>query len=561
MKPSVDNSTALDKAFHWERSRANKPYLTQPLGGGAVRTWTWAQALDEARRVASFLQSQPFPAGSQIAIVAKNAAHWILADLAIWMAGHVSVPIYPTLHGDAVRYILEHSESRLLFVGKLDDWKQVRTGIPEAFPVVRLPLADADRGTPWEDIIGASAPLQTPARRRPEELATIIYTSGSTGVPKGVMLSFGAMALAAEGMGKQVSTSAADRMLSYLPLAHGFERWAVETCSLTFGFQVFFAESLDTFLVDLRRARPTLFVSVPRLWRKFQLGVLAKLPEARLQRLLGIPVVSSLLRRKILRGLGLQHVRFAGSGSAPIPPEVIAWYRRLGLELLEGYGMTENFAYSHMSLPGRSRVGYVGNAYPEVAVRIGADGEILVRSPASMMGYFKAAESTAEAFTEDGYLRTGDQGELDEQGRLRLTGRVKELFKTSKGKYVAPAPIENLLLVHADIEQACVMGSGCPQPFGLVALAEQARASAADPAGRRALGGRLEEHLRTVNEAPEHHERLDFVAVTGEEWRIDNGLLTPTLKIKRSAIEARYGEVAQRGREAGGAVVWLDAGS
>ncbi len=324
-------------------------------------------------------------------------------------------------------------------------------------------------------------------------------------------------------------------------MAHAFERWMVEHVSLVTGFQVFFMESLDTFVQDLRRARPTLFISVPRLWQKFQLGVFNKMPRSRLDLMLRIPLLNNVIRKRVLAALGLEHVRFAGSGSAPIPAELIDWYRRLGLELLEGYGMTENFNYSHVSTPGRVRVGYVGEPYPGVEVRISEEGEIQVKSPGNMMGYYKMPEQTEAAFTEDGFLKTGDRGEIDDLGRLKITGRVKELFKTSKGKYVAPAPIENKLLLHDRIEMACVGGSGQPAAHGLVMLSEEGRKEAADQAGREALAASLAAQLEDINAGLDAHERLQFVAVTTDEWTVENGMLTPTLKLKRRSVEERYG--------------------
>jgi long-subunit acyl-CoA synthetase (AMP-forming) len=337
------------------------------------------------------------------------------------------------------------------------------------------------------------------------------------------------------------SVNRSDRMLSYLPLAHAFERYVVETGTLLTGFHVYFAESLDTFVHDIRRARPTLFVSVPRLWQKFQLGVFSKMPEERLNLMMKVPVVRGFIRKKVLAGLGFDQVRIAGSGSAPIPAELIAWYRSLGLELLEGYGMSENFSYSHMTGPGDVKPGFVGTACEGVEHRLSDEGEVQVKSPGTMLGYFKAPEITAEMFTEDGFLCTGDRGEIDEQGRLKITGRVKELFKTSKGKYVAPAPIENRLLLHGDVELACVTGASQPQPFGMVMLSEQARARAQDEEAKKRIAETLTEHLKSVNAELDQHEQLELLAVVTDEWTIENGLLTPTLKLKRSAIEDKYG--------------------
>jgi hypothetical protein len=330
-------------------------------------------------------------------------------------------------------------------------------------------------------------PLAGHIERAPEETALIMYTSGSTGRPKGVVHDFHNVAASSRGICETIGFRHDDRLISYLPLAHTFERVAIECISLYSAIHVFFAESLETFVADIQRARPTIFHSVPRLWLKFQLGVFHKVPERKLKRLLRIPILSGIVKRKILRGLGLDQTRLAVSGSAPIPPDLIQWYRDLGLELLEGYAMSENFTYSHVSLPGRSRVGFVGHALPGVEVKLGDNEEVLVKSPATMKCYHKQPELTAEAFTADGFLCTGDRGELDSEGRLRITGRVKELFKTSKGKYIAPVPIENAINASSSIEQSCVMGSGQPQPFAVVMLAEALRARPDGPALRAEL--------------------------------------------------------------------------
>ncbi len=311
--------TPLDRAYHWEKTAPDRVYMTQPIGGGRVQTFTWRQTLDEARRMAAYLGTLGFPPGSSIAILAKNSAHFILADLAIWMAGHVSVAIYPTLGAEAVRQILDHSGSRLLFVGKLDHWDRVEKVVPDGMPVVALPLSPATAAPQWTDLIGQHEPVAGDPSRDPSELAILVYTSGSTGVPKGVMHSFASLSYASTALQPILEVTVEDRMISYLPLAHVFERAGVEMGSLEHGFQVFFTESLETFITDLRRARPTLFVSVPRLWLKFQTGVLAKMPQKKLDRLLRIPLVSRIVKQKILDGLGFGAVRMALSGSAPIP--------------------------------------------------------------------------------------------------------------------------------------------------------------------------------------------------------------------------------------------------
>ncbi len=532
--------------------------FTQPMGGGDanIKTWTWKEAIAEARRMATYLKNLNLPEHSHIALCSKNSAHWIMADLAIMMAGHVSIPIFPILTADIVQYTLEHSESKLLFVGKLDPiWDEMKKGVPADMPKIAFPLAPENDHDQWDDIVAKHDPLAEPVERSPDELATIIYTSGSTGKPKGAMLSFGAMYQSAKGISDYLNTHAEDQVLSYLPLSHSFERFVTESHFLYAGFPVYFAESLDTFVQDLQRARPTLFVSVPRLWLKFQLGVFQKMPEKKLNRLLKIPILKNIVKKKILTQLGLNHVRFAGSGSAPIPKEVLEWYRNLGLELLEGLGMTENFAYSHCNKPGEVRPGYVGPPYPDVQHRISETGELEIKSPGNMMGYYKMEEETKNTFTADGFIKTGDRGEIDEKGRLKITGRTKELFKTSKGEYVAPAPIENMLLNHPRLEACCVTGSGYPKPHGVVMLSEEAR-EAFNKGEKSAIETELSEHLKDINSALPPHEQLAFVAVIKDEWMPENGFLTPTLKIKRAKLEEIYGPKADGWYSERKPVVW-----
>jgi long-subunit acyl-CoA synthetase (AMP-forming) len=263
----------------------------------------------------------------------------------------------------------------------------------------------------------------------------------------------------------------------------------------------------------------------------------------RLDRLLRLPIVGYFVRRRILRGLGLERVRVAFYGSAPTPVELIEWYRDLGLELLDAYGLTEVWAVSHLGTPGRLRPGWIGAPLPGIQHRLTEKGEVLVRTPGCMLGYYNAPETTREVIDDDGWVHTGDRGEIDDENRLRITGRVKELFKTSKGKYVAPAPIENRLLAHFRIEQACVTGATMPQPFALLVLSAAARREA--EAAREEVHSAMEALRSEINASLDPHERLQTCVVVAESWTVENGLLTPTLKLKRSAIEARYeGRVA-----------------
>lgn len=546
----------LESFYATAARQADRVWMTQPMGNGRVDEISWARALDEARRMAAHLQSLGLPEGSCVAMISKNCAQFLMADLAIWMAGYTSVALYPTLNEDTVRYILDHCEAKALFFGKLDDAGPTLAAAPAELPKISFPLSPANDFPTWNDIVAKTQPIEGQPTREADDLALLVYTSGSTGRPKGVMHSFATISAAGHGLVDALEISDTDRILSYLPLAHVMERWAVETCSMIRGFPLWFAESLDTFVADLQRARPTIFLSVPRLWGKFQLGVSQKMPPEKLSKLLKIPILSGIVKKKILTGLGLDQVRLAASGSAPISKELIAWYRALGLELLEGYGMSENFCYSHVSIPGRSKVGTVGECYPGVECRIGDGGEVLVKSPGTMVGYYKSPELTAEVMTDDGFLKTGDRGEIDSAGRLTLTGRVKELFKTSKGKYVAPAPIENLINSDKHVELSLVSGSGRKAAHGVVVLDENLRAKLPDDALKAEVTAALSTLLDSVNAEVEGFEQLAFIAVSAQPWTIEAGQLTPTMKIQRGNIEGLYTDLLDDWYACGEKIIW-----
>ncbi|PMU13935.1 MULTISPECIES: AMP-binding protein [unclassified Pseudomonas] len=554
---SVAIRLPLQVFFDHEARHPRQRFLVQPIKGGEVQTLTWAEAGHQARCAAHWLRARDLPQGSHIALISKNCAHWIIADLAIWMAGHVSVPLYPNLTADSVAHVLEHSEAALAFIGKLDDWPAMSAGVKADLPTISLPLCpDGEFDFTWADL-QACSPIQDNPAPAASDLATIIYTSGTTGLPKGVMHSFGALAFAAIRGTELFGLGEGDRLLSYLPLCHVAERMFVEMASIYTGQTVFFAESLDTFLTDLKRARPTALFGVPRIWTKFQMGVYSKIPPSRLDTLLRLPFIGKRVGHKVLAGLGLDAVRVAISGAAPVPEALLVWYRRLGLDVLEVYGMTESCGYSHVCRPGQQKLGWIGPPCPDVEVRIGDDGEVQVRSGATMLGYYKDPAKTAETLTADGFLRTGDKGEQGTDGRLRLTGRLKEIFKTSKGKYVAPAPVENRLAEHARIEQVCVVGDGLSAPMGLCVLSAVGLQDAAG-AGRQALQGSLERLLEEVNQVLDKHERLRQLVVVKDSWAVENGFLTPTLKIKRNVIESAYGSQFLAWSERSEAVLWQD---
>ncbi len=563
MTPHFNRDTLINCLFYWENKSPNKEWLIQPIGQ-AIKTYTWKEASETVRKLANYLISLNFEPKSNIIIVGKNSAEWILADLAIMAAGHISVPVYYTINADNMGYIIEHSEAKLIVVGKLDgktdSWPDIKQAVPDALPKITLPSAPVvSNSKSMESILDSFSPvaIQGLPLPKPEDLATIIYTSGSTGRSKGVMHNSKNMINAAKYANEIFNINPSDRILSYLPLAHTAERFLVETCSLYHGFHVYFANNLDTFLQDLQRARPTIFFSVPRLWVKFQQGIGDKIPPNVQDMIFKVPVLSGMAKKFILKKLGLNHVRMGATGSAPLAPNVISWYNKLGIEMQEAYAMTENFAYSHLTRPGKPRLGSVGKACPFVECKLTDEGEILVKSPANMLGYYKDAEKTAESFDEDGFLRTGDMGKVDADGYWFITGRVKDLFKTSKGKYISPVPIEQLLGNHPSTESVCVVGDNMNSPLGIVMISEESLAHInSSPEQKQELTQSFTDLLSEVNQKLEGHERLSKLVLTTERWTIENGLFTPTLKIRRHEIERHYADKVSNWDNISQKIVW-----
>lgn len=563
MTPHFNRDTLINCLFYWENKSPNKEWLIQPIGK-AIKTYTWKEASETVRKLANYLISLNFEPKSNIIIVGKNSAEWILADLAIMAAGHISVPVYYTINADNMGYIIEHSEAKLIVVGKLDgktdSWPDIKQAVPDALPKITLPSAPAvSNSKSMESILNSFSPvaIQDLPLPKPEDLATIIYTSGSTGRSKGVMHDSKNMINAAKYANEIFNINPSDRILSYLPLAHTAERFLVETCSLYHGFHVYFANNLDTFLQDLQRARPTIFFSVPRLWVKFQQGIGDKIPPHVQDMIFKVPVLSGMAKKFILKKLGLNHVRMGATGSAPLAPNVISWYNKLGIEMQEAYAMTENFAYSHLTRPGKPRLGSVGKACHFVECKLTDEGEILVKSPANMLGYYKDAEKTAELFDEDGFLRTGDMGKVDADGYWFITGRVKDLFKTSKGKYISPVPIEQLLGNHPSTESVFVVGDNMNSPLGIVMISEESLAHInSSPEQKQQLTQSFTDLLSEINQKLEGHEKLSKLVLTTERWTIENGLFTPTLKIRRHEIERHYADKVSNWDNISQKIVW-----
>ncbi len=523
-------NSPLEAFMHWENETPERVFIKQPVNGKVI-TYTFKEAKEEVCKIASKLKNYNLPERSHIALLSKNCAHWLLSDLAIMMAGFVSIPIYPTLNGASINQILEHSESKAIIIGKLDDFDSQKAGIPDIHKI-SIGLFGENEGDLWEDIVQSEKPLETLPIIDANQLHTIIYTSGTTGTPKGVMHSVGNIMESMRVIKSIIKLSPLPRLFSYLPLAHVAERVGIGTHGIVIGAEFSFPESLETFASDLEKCQPHLFLAVPRIWAKFQEKILENLPQRKLNIVLGIPFINRLIKNKLKQKLGLKDATFIVSGAAPLSSSLIHWFKKIDVTIFQVYGMTEDCIISHATRPEGNKIGTVGKALETVQIKFSPEGEILIKNNCLMKGYYKAPDITASVFDEAGYFKTGDKGEYDHDGYLTITGRAKDEFKTDKGKYISPSHIEMLLSKNADIEQICIVGTGIPQPIALITLSELGNAKS-----REDLSKGLIDTVTTINPSLEKHEKVEKVIIMKEDWTVDNNLITPSLKVKRNSIE------------------------
>jgi long-chain acyl-CoA synthetase len=547
------------EAHRWQR----------PSPEGGWQSLTYREVRERVRDAALGLAATGFQPGEFAVIWSRNRSEATIADYAVMHARGVPVFLYNTLAPEQAAYITGHCEATVAIVEDgeyLAKLLSVRDQLPRLRQIILIEGA-ADGVTTWADLLAAgraAADLDPGAfdamwrQVSSGDLATLIYTSGTTGQPKGVMITHRNArsyqvavdrVLPAEQRG---DLDGRQRVISYLPMAHvtgrSVDHWGAMGAQVTV---VYCPDQLKVFEVAAS-ARPTLFFGIPRVWEKLYTAIrvgLAELgmPDATSQAIAPLP---DEIKKAILAKPGLDACLVASSGSAPLDPEIIAFFRALGLPLTEGWGMTELSNAATLAAPDNARVGTVGTRLPGVETRIADDGEILIRGPIVMAGYYKDPERTAEAVDSDGWLRTGDIGVLDEDGYLRITDRKKELIITSGGKNISPALIEYHLQRHPLIGQACAIGDRRNYVAALLVLdAEAVRAwaagqgiTAADPAKSPEV---LAEVERAVTEANSHLARVEQVrryAVLRREWTSDSGELTPTLKKRRRVITERYAD-------------------
>ena len=546
--------------YDWEEKLRDKPFLRQPFGD-KWEVYTWGEAGLMARKLATGLKSLGLPKGSHIGLMSKNCREWIIADLAIIMAGYVSVPFFPNLKSHEIKNLLEFGDVKALFMGKVEDWDEIKKGIAESMPIIAFPHYEnnskIDKGYQWYDFIEKQEAQKENYHPSLDDIWTIIFTSGTTGNPKGVVLNFDINQNTDVMYTKDYNPLCVDfdgnnSFFSYLPMNHIAERIAIEFTTFKHGGVISFTESIDSFVKNLSEVQPSVFFGVPRIYTKFQLGILSKFSQKKLDLFLSIPIVSSLIKKKMQKALGLSKAKVVISGAAAMQIPQRNWFRSIGVNITIGYGMTENCAIT-TQLPGTnfSKPGSVGKIQPNVEIKIDQESEeILMRGPYVMLGYYNDPETTNNTI-KNGWLHTGDKGKIDSDGHLYITGRVKDTFKTSKGEFIDPAKIEALFGEVEYFGQMCVVGLGVPQPLMLVNISDIGK-----KLNKEELIIELEKKLEIVNSKIFNYLRVSTVVICKNEWTPHNEILTPTMKIKRGNVDKMYMNEYNNWHNSNDKVIW-----
>jgi long-chain acyl-CoA synthetase len=528
----MDNRVIPDFLTQWANQAPDRVWL-RDRQGDHFDEWTWLEAKEEIDAVANWLERE-FPAQTKIAILSRNRAHWILADLAGIGAGHVIVPLFTTLPRSTAQYILEFSEVDLLFLGEAENWERIQTILPDHVKVITLPGVDhAGSLTRWEDILTQSKGQTPEYRCEPEEMVSLVFTSGTTGEPKGVIQTHDSMLIPTARFDYAFQLRKNPRFFSFLPLSHVAERQLVEMQSIITCGVIDFNESLETLNRDMKDCQPNFFFGAPRVWEQLQQAVLSGFGsqaamDAALAQNAGETAAT------VRQNMGLSDTDYMLTAAAPISTALIDWYEKLDLQLMEGYGQTEAMGLI-ANRKGERKVGTIGRNIDVVEVRLSKEGELQVKGPGLCPGYYKSPEKTAETFV-DGWVYTGDKAWIDDEGYVTLTGRMKEYFKTIHGKFVAPVPIEDAFSDNPYTEQLCLIGRGYSKTVMVCSLTELAQSE-----DKSIIAEALCTLASKINSHTEKHARIGVIMVCPEPWSIENRILTPTLKIRREEIDERFG--------------------
>ena len=543
--------------YQWEQKLQDKPFLKQPFGD-LWEDYSWGEVGNMARKLANGLKSLNLPEKSHIGLVSKNCREWIVADLAISMAGYISVPFFPTLKSNEIKKLLDFGDVDALFVGKLENWEEMKKGVRDDMPIITFPHykdhSEVKEGKQWFDFINSFEPMSENFQPKLTDVWTIIFTSGTTGDPKGVVLTYETLyntkRITEDGNPLNVDFSGKNDFISYMPLNHIFERVVIEHVAFRYGGTISFVESLETFGKNLNDVQPTAFQGVPRIYSKFQEKILMKMPQKKLNTFLKIPIISWIIKKKLTGALGMSRAKALVTGAAAMPLELLDWYKSIGIFITNGYGMTENCATCTNLDPyqplGR---GSVGRPTAGVDLKISEEGEILMKGPFTLREYYKNEEITKETL-RDGWLHTGDKGKIDDDGFLYITGRIKDMFKTSKGKYIEPGVLEAYFGNVNEFSQSCIVGLNCTQPLLLAVPSESALNN------KEAVSEKLEKVLEDVNSKLDNYKKISNIILVKEDWIPENGMTTPTLKIKRAKIDEKFSDQYGEWEKNEKSVIW-----
>jgi long-chain acyl-CoA synthetase len=514
------------------------------------RTYSWTDAAKAVRQAARAFIALGVPAGGAISIVGPNRPEWVIADVGAIAAGSVPAPIYPTLTAEQTNYIAAHSEATVAVVENLAQVEKLRQDRPPGLRwfVLMSDAPDAADVLTWDQFLarGDETPEQTIDERLkaidPTSVATLIYTSGTTGPPKAVMLTHENLGFASETAKRIGDVTDSDIIISYLPLSHIAEQLISIHGPVASGAHVVFCDNMDNLGAVLREARPTIFFGVPRVWEKLQGRLEAGFAAAPALKkfLLGWARKSrSNLAEKIVLGplrakMGCDRIRIAASGAAKIGDGTVRFFESIGIPVCDMWGMTESCGMGSANLPGARKVGTIGKPSEGTEIAIAPDGEILTRGPHVFRGYYKDPAATAETIDAQGYLHTGDVGEVDQDGFVKITDRKKDLLITSGGKNVSPQNLEAQLAQISGVAQAVVVGDARKYLAALIVAETPEKAK--DPSFRT----HLEQEIEKLNGRLAKYESIKKFKVLTEPFSIASGELTPTLKLKRKAVSQKY---------------------
>lgn len=530
-------STLTEQARHWASTQPDQIWMRDLVESSSV-DYPWGATVAEIDRVASWLELA-FGQGERMALLSKNRAHWIMADLAVINSGNVAVPLFTTHAQATAEYILSFTEAKVLFLGETENWSSVKTVLPEGCLLVTLPGVACDLPhKKWEELVADAPSEQSKYEPHPDDIISLVFTSGTTGLPKGVIQTHATNLIPMRRCQYLFTQREQPRWFSYLPLSHIAERQIVEFSSVNTGGEIWFNESLETLARDLPRCRPHIFFGPPRVWEQLRQSVTAKFggAEALAQALANDPAGVQTL---VTTALGLDQVEYCLTAAAPTPPPLIQWWDDVGVRLCEGFGQTEAMGLI-ITDPADRRIGSIGKPAGEVEVKIGDNDEMLIKAEGCTPGYYNRPEKTAELW-QDGWLHTGDKVRIDQDGFIFITGRVKDYFKTIQGKFVAPPPIEGLFAENPHSEQQCLLGRGYSKTVMITVLNEPARQLPKEEIEAAAIAT-----VESINAQIEKHARIGAVIFSQKTWTIENEILTPTMKIRREQIENKFGEKAER---------------